>query len=283
MPKKLLEDQVANFFGGKKPKFLSLPLSSETLEISSNLIEITPNAVKLKQLTHTNQRLVVLITGLSGAGKDAISNTLAQTGLFELVINSTSRREIREGETKHFPYRRIKDKKFKKMIKRGQLLEWVRYSGCFYGSSLEMVKEVLAKGKIPILRIDPKGNKNVLRLWQENSHLSEFRFISLFAIPESWQSLIQRLNSRDLLSQPKDKRHLAKQKVKRRIEQNKIDLHFIKEPHYLLINETGKLQAVASQVIKLIEERQTELEVLKLVKVLKEIGTKLTLKGCQSP
>lgn len=278
----LLEDRVRDFFGGKKPQFLSLPLSSETLEISSNLVEITPNAVKLKQLTQTNQRLVVLITGLSGAGKDAISNSLAETGLFELVINSTSRREIREGETKHFPYRRFKDKKFKKMIKKGQLLEWVTYSGRFYGSSLEAVNEVLVKGKIPVLRIDPKGTKNVLKMWEKDPRLKGFNFVSLFALPENWQALIQRLNSRDLLSQPKDKRYEAKLRIKRRIEQNKIDLCYLTEAHYLLVNQTGKLQEVVDQVVKLLEAKQRELEIVKLVRILKALEKKVTSEDCQS-
>lgn len=134
---------------------------------------------------------IVLMAGISGAGKDTIKNALIETGRFEDLISHTTRPPRQnngaievDGEDYYF----IDIKTAEKMIQNRKFIEVKNVHGTLYGTSLESLKNVLEIRKIPIADVDIQGVA-------EYRKLSD-KIISLFIIPPDYDSWVSRLRNR---------------------------------------------------------------------------------------
>ena len=92
---------------------------------------------------------LIIISGPSGSGKDAVINGLIERGLpIERVITTVTRPK-RPGETDGQPYYFIDEPGFKKLIAKNSLAEWAQVdNGKYYGatkSELERIKALKDK------------------------------------------------------------------------------------------------------------------------------------------
>lgn len=76
--------------------------------------------------------MILVITGPSGAGKTAIRRELVSNRNIPNLINVTTRKK-RKGEIDGVDYLFVSRERFKEMVEQGELLEWVEYSGNYYG------------------------------------------------------------------------------------------------------------------------------------------------------
>jgi guanylate kinase len=132
--------------------------------------------------------LVIIISGPSGVGKDAILHRMRALGSpFEYVTTVTTRR--RRANEKHMvDYHFISEDEFQKLLRSGGLLEHANVYGNWYGVPREPVKQALARGKDVILKVDVQGAANIKKI------LPEALFI--FIEPPSLEELAKRLNQR---------------------------------------------------------------------------------------
>lgn len=129
-----------------------------------------------------------VISGPSGAGKGTlVSRIMAAVDDAWLSVSATTRAP-REGETDGVQYYFVSTEEFERMIAAGELLEWARYSGNYYGTPRASVQRHMALGEQVILEIEIQGARQVKAAIPE-AHL-------VFIEPPSLEVLEARLRGR---------------------------------------------------------------------------------------
>lgn len=130
----------------------------------------------------------VVISAPSGGGKSTVKDfLLRKDSRFKFSITCTTR-PPRPGEKDKVDYYFVSDKKFRELIKKGELIEWACVHGHLYGTPKKSVLSILNKGFIPIMTIDVKGAKSVKSIFKDA--------VSIFMLPPSPSIMIERLKKR---------------------------------------------------------------------------------------
>jgi guanylate kinase len=103
-----------------------------------------------------------VIAGPSGVGKGSVVRRLleAHPGGLALSISATTR-PPREGEVDERDYRFVSTDAFRRMVERGELLEWAEVFGHLYGTPASAVEEHRRGGRDVLLEIDVQGANQV--------------------------------------------------------------------------------------------------------------------------
>ncbi len=140
------------------------------------------------ELSLKTRSLLIILSGLPGAGKDTVIGRMKESGpMLEYIVTVTTRTR-RESEQNEVDYHFTTTEKFQRMIKNNQLLEWANVYGNFYGVPKEPVKEALKAGKDTFLKVDIQGAKTLKKIFPEA--------IFIFLIPPSKEELLNRLKTR---------------------------------------------------------------------------------------
>lgn len=108
--------------------------------------------------------LLIILSGPSGAGKDAVLNRMKEIGLpFDYVVTSTTR-PPRAGEKDGVEYSFVSESGFHEMLQRGDLIESAKVYGYWYGVPKHEVKQALDAGKDVVLKIDVQGAATIRNL-----------------------------------------------------------------------------------------------------------------------
>lgn len=117
--------------------------------------EISPAAVKLVKNTP-----IVLLVGISGAGKDTIKHRLLESGDYHHIVSHTTRAprmngnvQERDGVEYHF----ITREQAVEMLRRGEFIEAKVYSGNMYGTSVAEIQKAHDEKKIAITDLEVQG------------------------------------------------------------------------------------------------------------------------------
>jgi guanylate kinase len=137
---------------------------------------------------HPPDPLVIVLSGPSGVGKDAILNRLKEQKYpCEFIITMTTRPQ-RSSEKQQVDYNFVSVDKFQELLKKGGLLEWAQVYGHLYGVPKQAVKEALAIGKDTIIKVDVQGAASIKRVIPEA--------VFIFIFPPSMDELTKRLRQR---------------------------------------------------------------------------------------
>ncbi|MCX6012024.1 MAG: guanylate kinase [Chloroflexi bacterium] len=196
----------------------------------------------------TNSLLVVL-SGPSGVGKDAILNKLRklQSSLHYTITVTT--RPKREGELDGVDYHFISESHFKKMIEKGELLEWAQVYGNYYGMPRDQIKQALQKGLDVIIKADVQGASTIRKLVPDA--------LLIMVVPPSMDNLEERLRNRNT-----DSDH----SISLRIETAHEEMKLLPIFDYAVVNQQGHLDKVVSQIESIInaEKCRVKPRVIKL-------------------
>jgi guanylate kinase len=101
--------------------------------------------------------LLIILSGLSGAGKDSVLAGLQKSVYpLEYIITVTTRpRRYNEKDGVHYTF--VSPAKFQELVDSNQMLEWANVYGNWYGAPREPVKKALASGKDVIIKVDVQG------------------------------------------------------------------------------------------------------------------------------
>ena len=110
--------------------------------------------------------MLVLLSGVSGAGKDTIKRELIKRNTNITSLPSYTDREPREGEVNGEIYNFISTQEFEELIKNGDLYEYDVHHDHYYGTSKHLLNERLESGKIIVKDIDVNGTELHRRLLQ---------------------------------------------------------------------------------------------------------------------
>jgi guanylate kinase len=108
--------------------------------------------------------LLLILSGPSGAGKDALLSRMKELGVpFHYVVTSTTR-PARSGEKDGVEYTFVSESGFQEMLQRGDLIESAKVYGYWYGVPKHEVKQALDEGKDVVLKIDVQGAATIRNL-----------------------------------------------------------------------------------------------------------------------
>lgn len=111
--------------------------------------------------------MLVLLSGVSGAGKDTIKNELLQRMDNVISMPSYTDREPRPGEKEKNVYNFITTEEFEQKIKEGEFYEYSVHHEHYYGTSKRILDEKIREGKIIVKDIEVNGTKNLLDLMHD--------------------------------------------------------------------------------------------------------------------
>ena len=132
--------------------------------------------------------LFIVLSGPSGAGKDAVLARMRESGYPLKYITTLTTRLRRPNERNNVDYHFVAMERFQKMIENGELLEWANVYGNWYGVPKPPVKQALARGKDIMIKVDVQGVANIKKILPQA--------IFIFLTPPSIEELISRLKHR---------------------------------------------------------------------------------------
>lgn len=139
-------------------------------------------------LQRQRQPLLIVLSGPSGAGKDAVLHRMKERGLpFHFVVTATTRPQ-RPDEVDGVDYIFISQDAFAGMIDRDELLEYAIVYNDYKGIPKHQVRDALASGLDVVLRVDVQGAETVRALSPDA--------LLIFLSPPTEEELIARLRAR---------------------------------------------------------------------------------------
>ena len=178
-----------------------------------------------------NDPLLVVLSGPSGVGKDAVLTRMKELGRpFYYVITATTR-PCRAGEKDGKDYHFLSQEKFQQMINEKQLLEWAKVYGNYYGVPRDEVARALSGGMDVIVKVDIQGAATIKKILPQA--------VFIFLMPPSMEELEGRLKQR--CSE-------ASIDLALRLEEARKEIESLSLFDYAIISYYGKLDELVSQV-----------------------------------
>jgi guanylate kinase len=180
--------------------------------------------------------LLIVISGPSGVGKDAVLNEMKARLLpFHFVVTTTSRKP-RPGEVEGVDYNFVSLEVFESMINRDELIEYALVYQDYKGIPREQVRRALESGKDVVMRVDVQGARKILKLCPEA--------VLVFLVPSDAKEWYQRL--RDRKTETAESLQLRINTALEELEQ--LDLF-----DYVVVNAQNRLQKAVDDIEAIIK------------------------------
>lgn len=108
--------------------------------------------------------MLVLLSGVSGAGKDTIKKELIEKMDNVESLPSFTDRAPRETDIPGQTYNFVTTQEFEEMINKGDLYEYSVHHEHYYGTSKKLLNEKINNGKIIVKDIEVNGVENLVKL-----------------------------------------------------------------------------------------------------------------------
>jgi guanylate kinase len=138
-----------------------------------------------------NTTTVLLLVGISGAGKDTIKKQLLKESIYIDIVSHTTRQpRLNDGiaEIDTVDYHFIDDAEATNMLGRHDFIEAKYVHGTIYGTSIEAVEKAHARNKIAVTDLDVQGVREYKDISQE--------VMALFILPPDYETWLERLHNR---------------------------------------------------------------------------------------
>lgn len=179
--------------------------------------------------------LLLILSGPSGVGKDAILSRMKELGRpLEFVVTTTTRPR-RRGEADNVDYHFVSAETFQQMLKDNKLLEWANVYGYFYGVPKEPIREALKRGRDVIAKVDVQGAATIKKLMPQA--------VLIFLMPPSMEELTTRLKQR-LTESP--------EAMTRRLDTAQAEIEKLPIFDYAIVNRQGEIDQAVSEIAAII-------------------------------
>ena len=115
--------------------------------------------------------MLVILSGVSGAGKDTIKKELIKRMEDVISLPSYTSRAPREGEEEGVQYHFITKEDFEKRIKNNEFYEYDLHHNNYYGTSRKLMNEKIQSGKIIVKDIEVNGTENLVKILKDDTNL----------------------------------------------------------------------------------------------------------------
>ena len=180
--------------------------------------------------------LLVVLSGLSGAGKDAVLAGLRLSDLSLHISVSATTRPRRAGEKDGFDYHFVTRARFQELIDRGELLEWANVYGNYYGIPREPVRQALKSGKDVIVKIDVQGSATIKKIFPGA--------VFIFMVTPYMEELEKRL---------KQRRTETSDMLELRLKTAAEELQQLPMFDYVVVNHPGEINKAVADIVAIIK------------------------------
>ncbi len=184
--------------------------------------------------------LVIVLTGPSGVGKDALVDRLVERGVPVERPATMTTRAPRAGESEGVHHYFVERAEFLRNLEGGELLEHAEVYGNLYGVPRQSVRKALGSGRHVVIRVDVQGAESLRQV------LPGALFLSLE--PESLDTLRAHLVAR--ASEPEDQ-------IERRLAIAAAEIARARTFCLAVTNVEGDLDATVDAVLALIANEQS--------------------------
>lgn len=185
---------------------------------------------------HHPKPLLIVISGPSGVGKDAVIKAMKDKGYpFHFVVTMTSR-PIRPGEVDGVDYFFVSRERFEELIAADEFIEYANVYGDYKGIPRSQIRAAMASGKDVILRVDVQGAETVRRLCPEA--------VLIFLIPANKDEWLWRL---------KNRKTETEEALKLRVETARQELREFSKFDYVVVNAHDRLDEAVRIIAAIIE------------------------------
>jgi len=165
---------------------------------------------------------MLVLSSPSGAGKTTISRKLLdQDGNLTMSVSATTRPR-RSGEVEGKDYYFLGEPEFTEMVEKGDLLEYARVFGNFYGTPKKPVEDALTEGKDVLFDIDWQGTQH---LYDNDSTRDDL--VSVFILPPDTVELEKRLRRR-----ARDPEEVVRERMSKAAD----EMSHYREYNYIIVN-----------------------------------------------
>jgi guanylate kinase len=183
--------------------------------------------------------LLIVLSGPSGAGKDAVLNRMKAAGYPARFITTATTRPQRANEEDNVDYKFVSEKDFQKMMENNELLEYANVYGNWYGVPKAPIKKALEAGMDAIVKVDVQGAATLKALLPEA--------VFIFLTCPTTEELESRLRERHTESEVDCDRRL-----KTAVEEMK-QMHLF---DYIVLNERNEIERAAAAIEAIITDEK---------------------------
>jgi len=184
---------------------------------------------------------LIIISGPSGVGKGTVCEALMRSRPDLTLSISATTRQKRPTEVNGENYHFFSLDEFNDLIDHGQLLEFARVHGNFYGTPRKFVEEKLNQGHDVILEIDVQGAMQVKQNTDEG--------VFIFLLPPKVYDLEERIRHRGTE---------AEADIKLRLKNAEKEIAMLNDYDYAVINED--VQECAQTISKIIDAENQRID-----------------------
>jgi guanylate kinase len=182
------------------------------------------------------QPLLVVISGPSGVGKDAVLKALKERDLpLHFVVTMTSR-PPRESEVDGVDYFFTTRDQFEALIQQDEFIEYAIVYEDYKGIPKSQVREALRSHRDVVLRVDVQGSKTLRRLCPDA--------LLIFLIPTDEKEWFERLRNRKTETPAS---------LALRLKTAKQELEHLPEFDYVVVNTQDHLEDTVDSIVAIIE------------------------------
>ena len=175
--------------------------------------------------------LLVVLSGPSGVGKDALLSRMRERGApYHFTVTATTRQR-RTAERDGVDYIFVTREQFEGMIDSQGLLEWAEVYGNLYGVPRAQVAGALRDGRDVIVKPDVQGAATIRRLAPDA--------VFIFLAPPSSEELRRRLEER-LTESP--------EVLKRRLKTAEAEMDEASKFDHVVVNHDGRLDEAVEEI-----------------------------------
>lgn len=194
------------------------------------------------------QPLLIVISGTSGIGKDAVLQRLRERDLgLHFVVTATSRLP-RPNEVDGKDYFFFTREDFARRIEKGEFIEYAMVYDDYKGGLRSEVDDALKSGKDVVIKVDVQGAETYRRLYPEA--------ILIFLIPSNIDEWYGRLKARNTESP---------ENLKVRIDTAKEEVKKINIFDYVVVNAENCLEEAVEDIVSIINVEHHKVHHRKLI------------------
>lgn len=189
------------------------------------------------------QPLLVVISGPSGVGKDAVLKAMQQRGLVLHYVVTMTSRAPRNGEVEGVDYFFVSREGFEALIEQDEFIEYANVYNDYKGIPKSQIRQALASQRDVILRVDVQGAKTLRSLCPDA--------VLIFLIPSNEKEWLERLRSR---------KSETAESLALRLDTAKKELENLGEFDYVVVNAQDRLKDTVDTIEAIIRAEHHRVE-----------------------
>lgn len=223
---------------------MNATISSSKVQVLKELEQALGSPLDTQPQAPQPKPLVIVISGPSGVGKDAVIKRLQEIrGEIHFVVTATTRPR-RPGEVDGVDYYFVSKPEFLDLIARNELIEHALVYGDYKGVPKKQVREYISAGYDVLLRVDIQGAATIRKLLGQDA-------VFIFLVAESERALVERLVERKTESIDK---------LLIRVATAREEVKHITEFDYVVVNADGQLERTVSHLCSIIDAEKARVQ-----------------------